>query len=120
MTRPPKAHGAAWLAFALIDLVITAVVIVVFGLFGGFILMVALNGFSSRDAEPIFIGYYVVLLVGNALVNILANLLMRRIWPLTAALPSWAAYVTALAVTVMLMVVGPLLLYAVAFLRSSR
>lgn len=104
-----SARRKAWVAMIITSLAVAAFTFVVCGLFGGFILMVALNGFSERQAQPIFIAYVVIVLGGCTLVAALLNwLILRRGFP-AAGLPSWAALAPAAASAAGLLFVGPVL-----------
>ena len=120
MTRSQSDLRYAWIALFVIDVVITLVTLVVFGVMGGFFLLVALNGFTTAQSTPVFIGYYVFVFLVNVLATFLANLLIRKLWRVASGLPVRAALVPALVVTVSLMVVGPPLAVALIKLAFSR
>jgi hypothetical protein len=107
MTQPAQGRGAVLAAYFILDFVITSAALVVFGAFGGFMLLLALNGFSSRDATPIIVGYCALVILGNLVATTLANLLLRRLWPLASARPRTSAFAAACVTTALLMLVGP-------------
>lgn len=91
------------------SLAVAVVSFVLFGLIGGFVLLVGLNGFSGSQAEPIFIAYFIFVLGASSLVAALFNwLILRRGFP-GAGLSAWAALVPALVSAVGLLIVGPAL-----------
>lgn len=87
----------------------------VFGVFGGFMLLVALNGFSERQAQPVFIIYFVLVLGLTTLVAALFNWLIIRYGFRAAGVSGWAAFVPAVASSLGLLLVGPAL--AVVFMK---
>lgn len=102
-------RNKAWLLMLAVDIFISVITFVVFGVFGGFFMLLALNGFSESTGGKILMGYAAVVLFGNALVTGLLNLLIARRWLAGAGLPSWSPYAAALAVTLVLLLVGPTL-----------
>ena len=104
-------RNKAWLLMLAVDFFISVVTLIVFGAFGGLFMLVALNGFSESTGGMILMGYGAVVLSGNALVSGLFNLLIARRWLAGAGLPSWSPYVTAIAVTLVLLLVGPSLAF---------
>jgi len=91
------------------SLAVAVVTFVVVVLGGGFVLLVGLNGFNGRQAEPIFIAYFVVVLGGCTLVAALFNWLILRWGFPHAGVSSWAALVPAAAASFGLLLVGPVL-----------
>ena len=70
--------------------VITTLVVFAFGVFGFFTLLVGLNGVSESKAVPIFIGYFVLLVL------VVAGFALLSAWGVNAfskltAWPAWAA-----------------------------
>jgi hypothetical protein len=95
------------------SLVVAVLTFVVFGLFGGFMLMVGLNGMTGKQAEPIFLAYFVLVLGGCAVVAALLNwLILRRGFP-SAGLRSWAALVPAAVASAVLLLVGPVVIFVI-------
>lgn len=104
-----RARQRAWIAMFVTSLAVAAVAFVLFGLFGGFVLLVALNGFSERQAYPIIITYFILVLAGCALVAALLNwLIIRRGFP-ASGLHRRAALVPAAAASLGLLFVGPVI-----------
>jgi uncharacterized membrane protein YhaH (DUF805 family) len=103
------------------SLAVAAVAFVIFGLVGGFVLLIGLNGFSERQAQPIFIIYFVIVFGLTTLVAALFNwLIIRRGFP-AAGISGWAALVPAVSAAVGLLLVGPVLAVVLiqAFFRSG-
>jgi hypothetical protein len=103
------------------SLVVAAVAFVLFGLVGGFVLLIGLNGFTGAQAEPIFIAYFVLVFGVTTLVAALFNwLIIRRGFP-AAGLSGWAAVVPAAASAMGLLLVGPALAVVLiqAFFKSG-
>ncbi|MDQ3806029.1 MAG: hypothetical protein M3416_19635 [Acidobacteriota bacterium] len=118
-SRP--ARRKAWLAMCVASLAVAAVAFVIFGLVGGFVLLIGLNGFTEKQATPIFITYFVLVFGITTLVAALFNwLIIRRGFP-AAGLSGWAAFVPAAASSVGLLLVGPVLAVVLiqAFFRSG-
>ena len=105
-----KARRRAWLAMFATSVVIAVITFVVFGLFGGFILMVGLNGFTGSQAEPIFLTYFILVLVGCTVVAALLNCLILRSGFPASGLRARAALVPALAASAGLLIVGPVII----------
>lgn len=92
-SRP--ARWKAWAAMLVVSLTVAGLAFVVFILMGGLMLIVGLNGMTSKQAEPIFLIYTLLVFGGATLVAALCNwLVIRRGFP-AAGLPSWAALVPA-------------------------
>lgn len=97
------------MAMFVTSLAVAAVTFVLFGLFGGFALLVALNGFSERQAYPFIITYFILVLAGCALFAALLNwLIIRRGFPASGLRPR-AALVPAGVASLALLVVGPVI-----------
>lgn len=107
MTAPPPRHKSPWPVLFGVDLLVTVTTLVIFGAFGGLMLLVALNGFSESTGGAIIIAYIALVLVGNALVTSLLNLLIRRRWFAAVGLSRLAACVPAVVVTLVLLLAGP-------------
>ncbi|HEX6185915.1 MAG TPA: hypothetical protein VFZ44_18650 [Pyrinomonadaceae bacterium] len=96
-------------------LLVTAVTLVVFGAFGGLMLLVGLNGVSERTGGFVIVGYILLVLAGNFAVAALFNwLIARRRYAGTRG-TGWAPLVVALGVTGATALVGPPL--AVALIK---
>ena len=103
------ARRKAWLAMFAASAVVAVGAFFILGVFGGFMLIVALNGFSERQAQPIFIGYFVFVFGATTLVAALFNwLIIRRGFP-AAGLSGWLSLVPAAASAVGLLLIGPAL-----------
>jgi hypothetical protein len=102
----------AWLAMCVASVAVAVVSFVVFGLFGGFMLIVGLNGFSEKQAQPVFLTYFLIVLVITTLAGTLLNWLIIRYGFRAAALRGWVAFVPAAAASVALLIVGPALAFA--------
>lgn len=99
----------AWVAMCAASVAVALASFFVFGVFGGFMLLIGLNGFSERQAQPIFIAYFAIVLGLTTLVAALFNwLIIRRGYP-AAGLPGWVALVPAAASALGLLLVGPAL-----------
>ncbi|HEV3468348.1 MAG TPA: hypothetical protein VG148_03445 [Pyrinomonadaceae bacterium] len=106
---PQPARRKAWAAMFAASAAVAVVAFFIFGVFGGFVLLVALNGFSESQAAPVFVVYFVFVFGATTLVAALFNwLIIRRGFP-AAGLSGWAALVPAAASAVGLLVVGPVL-----------
>ena len=102
MTRPTP---WGWMLGA--TLLVTLVTLVVFGAFGGLMLLVGLNGVSERTGGFVILGYVLLVLAGNFAVAALFNwLIARRRYAGTRG-TGWAAFVVALGVTGVTALVGP-------------
>lgn len=89
------ARVRAWAAMLVVSAAVALVTFAVFFLLGGFMLLVALNGFTSKQAEPVFIVYTALMFAGATIVAALCNwLILRRGFP-AAGLPAWLALVPA-------------------------
>ena len=96
-----------WLAMILATLVVSAVTLVVFGAFGGLMLLVGLNGVSERTGGLLILAYALLVLAGNFAASALVNwLIARRRYAGTRA-AGWAPALVALGVTALVGVVGP-------------
>lgn len=119
--NPRPARRKAWLAMCAASLVVAAVAFVLFGLVGGFVLLIGLNGFTEKQAAPVFITYFVLVFGLTTLVAALFNwLIIRRGFP-AARLSGWLAFVPAVASAVGLLLVGPALAVVLikAFFQSG-
>ena len=95
-----------------IALVVGGVCFGVCGLGGGFMLMVALNGFSERQAEPVFITYFGLALLANLAGATAVNWLAGRRW-FSRGWPrlAWAAGASLAAMILAALVGVPLALF---------
>lgn len=107
MNRPPPARPVPWFALFAVDFAVTAVTLVAFGLFGGFMLLVALNGFSGDEGLRIMIVYALLVAAGNALATCLFNRLILRVRARGRRVPRRAVLAPAVATTLALLVAGP-------------
>jgi hypothetical protein len=88
-------------------LVVTGVTLVVFGAFGGLMLLVGLNGVSERTGGAVILVYALAVLAGNFAVAWLFNwLIARRRYAGTRG-AGWAPALVALGVTGVTALVGP-------------
>jgi hypothetical protein len=86
---------------------VTLVTLVVFGAFGGLMLLVGLNGVSESTGGVIIIVYALLVLAGNFAVASLFNwLIARRRYAGTRG-TGWAPLLVALGVTTATAVIGP-------------
>jgi hypothetical protein len=88
-------------------LAVTASTVVVFGAFGGLMLLVGLNGVSERTGGLVILGYAVVVLAGNFAVAALVNRLIARRAAAGTRAVGWAPLLVALGVTAATALVGP-------------
>ena len=86
---------------------VTAVTLVVFGAFGGLMLLVALNGFSGRTGGLLIVGYVLLVLAGNFALAAFLNWLIARHRYAGTRGTGWAPLLVALGVTAVTAVVGP-------------
>jgi hypothetical protein len=87
--------------------VVTAVTLVVFGAFGGLMLLVGLNGVSEKTGGLVILAYIVLVLAGNFAVAALFNWLIARRRYAGSRGAGWAPALVALGVTAATAVVGP-------------
>jgi len=102
--QPPTNHGAPWLVLFAVDIALSLVMLVVFGVFGGLFMLIGLNGFSEQKGGAILIGYAVLVLAGNALVAGLVNWMILRVRRVVSAR---AILIPAIATTAVMLFVGP-------------
>jgi hypothetical protein len=107
INQPPAARPVPWLALFAVDVAVSAATLVLFGLFGGFMLLVALNGFSGDEGLRIMIAYALLVVAGNALAASLSNWLILRARSPGGRAPRRAVVVPAAAATLALLVAGP-------------
>lgn len=107
INQPAAARPVPWLALFAVDFAVTAVTLVAFGLFGGFMLIVALNGFSGDEGLRIMIAYALLVVAGNALATCLFNWLILRGRAGVRPVPRRAVFAPAVATTLALLVAGP-------------
>ena len=109
--RRPTPWG--WMLAA--TLLVTAVTLVVFGAFGGLMLLVGLNGVSERTGGVVIVIYILLVLAGNLAVAWLFNwLIARRRYAGTRG-AGWPPALVALGVTGVTALAGPPL--AVALIK---
>jgi hypothetical protein len=104
INQPPAGSGAPWLLLFAVDIALSVITLVVFGVFGGIFMLIGLNGFSEKTGGAILVGYALLVLGGNALVAGLVNWMILRI---REAVSGWAIFVPALATTAVMLFVGP-------------
>ncbi len=102
--QPPTNHGAPWLVLFAVDIALSVVTLVVFGVLGGLFMLIGLNGFSEQKGGAILIGYAVLVLAGNALAAGLVNWMILRV---RRAVSARAILVPAIATTAVMLFVGP-------------
>jgi len=107
LDQPPLPRPVPWFALFAVDVAVTAVTLVTFGLFGGFFLIVALNGFSGDEGLRIMIIYALVVVAGNALATSLFNWLIMRGRAGGRTVPRRAVFAPAVATTAALLIIGP-------------
>jgi hypothetical protein len=96
-----------WLAMTLATVGVTALTLVVFGAFGGLMLLVGLNGVSERTGGIIILGYVLVVLAGNFGAAALVNWLIARRAASGTRGTGRAPLLVALGVTAVTGLVGP-------------
>ncbi|HWW75890.1 MAG TPA: hypothetical protein VNZ44_10855 [Pyrinomonadaceae bacterium] len=95
----------AWMLLA--TCAVTALTVVVFGAFGGLMLLVGLNGVSEKTGGLVIAAYALLVLAGNFAVALLFNwLIARRRYAGTRG-AGWAPALVASGVTGVTLVVGP-------------
>lgn len=103
----------AWAAMTAVSLAVAVLTFGLFFLLGGFMLLVALNGFTGAQARPVFVVYTALTFGGATLVAALINwLILRRGFP-AAGIPTWAALLPAAAIAFVLLV-APALVFIYA------
>lgn len=110
---PRPSRRMAWLAMCAMSVTVAVVSFVVLGIFGGFMLLLALNGFSEKQAQPILLTYLLLVLGLTTLAGALFNWLVVRYGFRGAGLPGWAVFVPAAAASLGLILVGPALFFLV-------
>lgn len=88
-------------------LLVTGVTLVVFGAFGGLMLLVGLNGVSERTGGAVILVYAVAVLAGNFAVAWLFNWLIARRRYAGTRSAGWPPALVALGVTGVTALVGP-------------
>ncbi len=96
-----------WLWMLAATCAVTAVTLVVFGAFGGLVLLLGLKGVSESRGGLVIAAYALVVLAGNFAVALLFNwLIARRRYAGTRG-AGWAPALVALGVTTATAVAGP-------------
>ena len=90
-----------------VTLLVTALTLVVFGAFGGLMLLVGLNGVSERTGGVVIVVYIVLVLAGNFAVAWLFNWLIARRRYAGTQPPGWPPALVALGVTAVTALAGP-------------
>jgi hypothetical protein len=116
---PPMAPRPSWRRLLIVDIVITFVVLLTFGVCGGFTLLLALNGFSERGATPLIIGYILIIIAGNLLATITANRFLLRKHPRVMNNMRQTAWLPAVVATISLLLLGPLAFVFIRLLYSG-
>ncbi len=107
MNQATAGRPTPWLWMLLATCAVTLVTLVVFGAFGGLMLLVGLNGVSESRGGLVILAYAVVVLAGNFAVALLLNwLIARRRYAGTRG-AGWAPALVALGVTAATAVAGP-------------
>jgi hypothetical protein len=107
MNYATASRPTPWLWMIVATCAVTLVTLVVFGAFGGLMLLVGLNGVSESRGGMVILAYVVVVLAGNFAVALLLNwLIARRRYAGTRG-AGWAPALVALGVTTATAVAGP-------------
>ena len=96
-----------WLWMLLATCAVTLVTLVVFGAFGGLMLLVGLNGVSERTGGAVIVAYVLLVLAGNFAVAALLNWLIARRAAAGTRGAGWAPLLVALSVTGVTALAGP-------------
>ena len=115
MQHIPAQRPTPWAWMFLATCAVTLLTLVVFGAFGGLMLLVGLNGVSERTGGFVIVGYILLVLAGNFAVAALFNWLIARRLYAGMRGTGWAPLVVALGVTGATALVGPPL--AVALIK---
>jgi len=107
MQNPATQRPTPWLAMILATCFVSAVTLVVFGAFGGLMLIVGLNGFSESTGGLIILAYVLLVLAGNFAVAALLNWLIARQRYAGTRAALWPPLLVALGLTVLMGVAGP-------------
>ena len=107
MNNTAVVRSTPWGWMLAATLLVTGVTLVVFGAFGGLMLLVGLNGVSERTGGAIILVYIIAVLAGNFAVAWLFNwLIARRRYAGTRG-AGWTPALVALGVTGATALVGP-------------
>ncbi|HEX8285266.1 MAG TPA: hypothetical protein VF588_18060 [Pyrinomonadaceae bacterium] len=107
MNDTPAQRPTPWGWMLAATLLVTALTLVVFGAFGGLMLLVGLNGVSERTGGVVIVLYLLLVLAGNFAVAWLLNwLIARRRFAGTRG-AGWPPALVALGVTAATAVAGP-------------
>ena len=107
INQPLPARPVPWLALFAVDFAVSAVTLILFGLFGGLALLIALNGFGESEGLAVMIVYALVVVAGNALAASLFNWLILRARGGRQPVSRRAVFAPAFATTLALLVAGP-------------
>lgn len=102
--RPPASHATPWLTLFAVDVALSVVTLVIFGVFGGIFMLIALNGFGEQKGGAILFGYGVLVLACNTLVVGLINWMILRV---RRAVTVRGVIVPALVTSAVMLFVGP-------------
>ena len=107
MTQSGFVKPTPWGWMLLATCAVTALTVVLFGAFGGLMLLVGLNGVSERTGWVVIVAYALVVLAGNFAVALLFNWLIARHRYAGTRGAGWAPFLVALGVTAATAVAGP-------------
>jgi hypothetical protein len=96
-----------WLAMGVATFLVSAATLLLFGGFGGLVLLIALNGFSESTGGLVILGYILLVLAGNLAVATLANWLVARHRYAGTRPAGWAPLLVALGTTALMALAGP-------------
>lgn len=104
INQPSTNPAPPWFLLFAVDVSLSVITLVIFGVFGGLFMLIALNGFNGQQGGAILFGYGVVVLAGNALFASLLNWMILRV---RQAVSTRGVLVPALASTAVMLFVGP-------------
>src|SRR3954469_10893411 len=107
MNQPGVNRPTPWLWMFVATFAVSVVTLVVFGAFGGLMLLLGLNGVSESKGGLIIAAYVVLVLAGNFAVASLLNWLIARRRYSGPPATGWAPLLVAFGVTVVMLGVGP-------------
>ncbi len=107
MNQTGMSRPTPWLWMFVATFAVSVVTLVVFGAFGGLMLLIGLNGVSESKGGLIIAAYVVVVLAGNFAVASVLNWLIARHRYAGARGTGWAPLLVALGVTAVMLGVGP-------------
>ena len=107
MSYTGESRPTPWLAMFAATFAVSVLTLVLFGAFGGLMLLIALNGVSESKGGLIIAAYAVFVLAGNFAVASLINWLIARHRYAGTRGAGWAPPLVALGVTTVMLLVGP-------------